>query len=733
MNDNEDYLERLLQQASVINNPDSALSRGVDLTQKERELNNETEHSLQNDDNAVSEIEKFNLNDEELSSSFSDADNSLEESELNDIDINSLLDGISDINSDLSESVELEVPDLGEIEDTLANLEENFEDLTDKTAETDDVPIEDLLFSEDNKFLSEDNNLLSEDNNMLSEEILDEKNEPAETLETPEEELDDIEKLLNSGFSGEIEMPEMPEITEEGEIPAVSEVSDESEVFENSEEVTDIKDNTAEDEVTDSGVLSDDAIEKLISQMNSEENSGETDEDQLNIDGLDSLEDVDFSESDIENLIDKASDVEDSQPAEELEIDLEDLAAFESEFGIYDKNAGETATDDALDEVDIGSLFDDDEKSDDDADIMSLLNDAVQKSEEEEASEEAEQETAKGKKTKDKKKKKEKKAKEKEEKPKKEKGKLGKFFEFLTKEDEPEENNLLGGDDSGDSLENGTGENKDINDAVDKEEDTKDKKKKKKDKKKKGKKGEKESNPDEESEGDESEDKKKAKKPKKEKKERKPLELDIDTGKPLSKRNVILIFVLCLSIMGAIILVVNLIPPMISNQKARDAFFREEYETTYQTFYGEKLNEADQAMFDKAEIVLKLQHKYDAYAAYINMNMRVEALDQLLQAVSKYDTWVIAAEANNFRDPFDKVYNKILTALSGEFGLSLSDAKEIILLPSDLEYSLKCYAIATGTEYIDPTLPMPSEFVPESLTPDSVEIKLEDKLNEEGN
>ena len=177
-----------------------------------------------------------------------------------------------------------------------------------------------------------------------------------------------------------------------------------------------------------------------------------------------------------------------------------------------------------------------------------------------------------------------------------------------------------------------------------------------------------------------------------------------------------------------LMLFIKLVPAMMNRETARKAYYKGDYETTYTALFGEKLSEGDQLLFDRSEIILKMSHKYDAFQSYNKMGMRTEALDQLLQAVARYEEWLYIAEVCGCKDAFDAEYAKVVTALSVTYDLTLDRAKEINAMPTDLEYSLMVESIANHTEYIDPNEPLPEPFVPE---PDPMEMNFEDVLPEE--
>lgn len=467
-------------------------------------------------------------------------------------------------------------------------------------------------------------------------------------------------------------------------------------------------------------------------------------------------ETVNLSADEIDKILADNEKIEPEQQGE-VAIDASDLDALSS-LGIYDKNdvSGgtiEPGTDEGLDEISsLLKTLDGNEApaTDENDEMLNLLNEAVSEQESKEAeeaayAENAERESAKekakaeeGKKAKKKKKKRKSEDTEEGETPKKENA-FTKLFAFLTQEEEEEaeEPDLLKPADAPtaegenaektENFEDVKGENKEILDELDAEgEDGKKKKKGKKGKKdKKGKKGKTAEVSEEGEEGDEGEGGEA--KPKKAKKERAPLILDIDTGKPLSKKNVRLIFIMAASLLVVIALIVLLIPGMILKGQARKAYYKGDYKTTYNLLYDEKLNDSDQIMFDRSEIILKISHKLDAFSAYNRMGMKVEALDQLLQGVANYESWLLEAEVCGAENTYLEVYQKVLNALLVSYNLSEQEAKAINALPTNLEYSLMCESIVNKTEYIDPTLPLPGPFIPPVEVPE-----YQDVLPEEG-
>ena len=315
----------------------------------------------------------------------------------------------------------------------------------------------------------------------------------------------------------------------------------------------------------------------------------------------------------------------------------------------------------------------------------------------EDTTEDAAQDEKKGKK------KKEKKVKEKKEKD----GKGGFFarlFNALTEEVAEDEISVP------EQAETGvTDENAKILSELDAEDDGKKKKKKKK--KKKGK----EDKEQPESEGTERDirektddaeegegDGKKAKKAKKPKREKKPKEkkeeIPEKPSKKLPKKRVRNTFILCLSILAAIIILAVFLNEHLLKKEARFAFDNADYETAYSDLYGMELSEQDKEIYDKSKTIMLLQRRVSSYENYMQLGMRAEALDSLIEGVRIYPDVMEKAEQYGVTDQVREQFDKIVEGL-GTFGLTKEDAQEISAYTSVVQYNMRIDSIANGTPY----------------------------------
>lgn len=289
-------------------------------------------------------------------------------------------------------------------------------------------------------------------------------------------------------------------------------------------------------------------------------------------------------------------------------------------------------------------------------------------------------------------------------------GFLGRLFEELVREEEePQEEEKNGGDsDAGESESGGN---------AGKKKGKKEKKKKEK-KNKKGKKGDPVSA---EEDSEETEDtKKKKKKPRKEKKKKeKPEESNVPKEKPvkvLSKKALFSLIALCATLIAAIILLSIFLTDYADIRNARNAFYAGNYEEVYELLYDKNRNQSDELLFNRANIVLMLQRRLDSYELNKKTGKEPEALDALLQGVSRYAE-LSSGETYGAVDELQALYQQILSRLDEDYGISEGEALEINTYDSET-YSQKVYLIINGGDaFASPeekeTAAAPADILPE--------------------
>ncbi len=278
-------------------------------------------------------------------------------------------------------------------------------------------------------------------------------------------------------------------------------------------------------------------------------------------------------------------------------------------------------------------------------------------------------------------------------------GLAARIMNFLLESDEDDEDPL-----AAEILADGVGEtgtvtdeNKELLDELSAE-DKKGKKKKKKDKKK-GKKGKEEEG--EEGAEDKKAQKKKEKKEKKEKKKKVAQEADLlaPPEKKLSKKKVMTVFVFCATLAACIMLVTTYLPTYMQKREAHAAYDHGNYGEVFLLLYDKERSEQDEILFQRSNLVLQMERKLKSYNNYVNLNMRLEALNALISGVDRYQRILPEAEKYNVVSEVSDSYTQILERLSTDFGVSEEQALEIIASEDDVTYSQKLEAIISGAFY----------------------------------
>lgn len=278
------------------------------------------------------------------------------------------------------------------------------------------------------------------------------------------------------------------------------------------------------------------------------------------------------------------------------------------------------------------------------------------------------------------------------EKKKSKKGIFSKLFTFLTEEEEeePDSEEIQLSD-----------ENKNILQELDKE-------KNKKKKGKKGKKGKTEETAEAAADGEETEEdsqkekprKGKEKKEKKAKKEKTPKVAEADAGgKKLTIKKILPVALLCLTLGMVIILTANIFGGYSAKMTAKEAYYQGDYQTCYQNLFGKDLDETERVMLGKSESILRIRLWIREYEVLKEEGSEAEALDSLIQSVNEYPTLFDYSTQWNAHSEVEELYAQILEILSSQYHLSQEQALEIAATENDADYSKKIYAIVEGNAY----------------------------------
>lgn len=194
---------------------------------------------------------------------------------------------------------------------------------------------------------------------------------------------------------------------------------------------------------------------------------------------------------------------------------------------------------------------------------------------------------------------------------------------------------------------------------------------------------------------------KKKKKPQKEKKKKEEKQPVLaEPSKKLPKKMIIRLFVLCFSLLAVILVVALFLPGVLQVQNARRQFYGGNYEEAYQSLTGQNLNESDQILLQKAEMIVRLERKADAYQAYRAAGDEEEALNALLEGVAYY--WQHDGEYDGLgiREDAEQAYTQLLVLLETEYSITEERAKELIALDS-ISYTYEIRSLV-GADAVPP-------------------------------
>ena len=114
--------------------------------------------------------------------------------------------------------------------------------------------------------------------------------------------------------------------------------------------------------------------------------------------------------------------------------------------------------------------------------------------------------------------------------------------------------------------------------------------------------------------------------------------------------------------------------------KAKNYFERQKYGLAYREIVGVEVKEKDEELESRIYTVMFVERQYEAYQNYVKMNRPDQALNALLIGLDKYDEYYEEAVELDIVSDIDYAKGEILTALQEVFGMSESDAKELIAL-----------------------------------------------------
>lgn len=210
------------------------------------------------------------------------------------------------------------------------------------------------------------------------------------------------------------------------------------------------------------------------------------------------------------------------------------------------------------------------------------------------------------------------------------------------------------------------------------------------------------------------EDKKKAKKkkekPAKEKKAKKvviaektPAEIEAErreAKRSIGTKGIVATLLVCASLLGLILVGTYFLPKQLSLIAARTAFYAQNYEEAAMRLKGQTLNESDQIMYEKANLLFGLEERYHQYEIYVDRGMNKEALNCLLQGVIACNKEEILAGQLGIETEWKLAKQQFVMALQNQYGLD-AETVEMICELRNPDYTVAVENIMAGRTYDD--------------------------------
>ena len=180
---------------------------------------------------------------------------------------------------------------------------------------------------------------------------------------------------------------------------------------------------------------------------------------------------------------------------------------------------------------------------------------------------------------------------------------------------------------------------------------------------------------------------------KKAEKESKIEEEELDHSK-INKKGATVVFVAFAAICAMIILGTNTFSYSASIGQAEDYLARRKYTKAYGAISGVDIKADDQELANKIKTIMYVNKEYDSYNNYYAIQYYAEALNSLLNGLTKYDVYLEQASELGVKSDLQYVKSQILEELQEKYNLDEEGAKKITGIEDQEKYSDKVFSIA---------------------------------------
>jgi hypothetical protein len=178
----------------------------------------------------------------------------------------------------------------------------------------------------------------------------------------------------------------------------------------------------------------------------------------------------------------------------------------------------------------------------------------------------------------------------------------------------------------------------------------------------------------------------KPKKPPKPKKEKPPKEKD--NTPPLPKGPVIMIVIMVASLAVLVMLGTNLLNYSSVVTQAKAAYTAQNYTESFKLLQGESIQKKDQELYNKLSTLAAVSSEYDSFLVFRNAGQEDVALDSLICSAGRYNLNLESAAEYGCQDELNALGDKIASALTEGYGISMDEAIGMYNQRNRTEYTI---------------------------------------------
>lgn len=138
-----------------------------------------------------------------------------------------------------------------------------------------------------------------------------------------------------------------------------------------------------------------------------------------------------------------------------------------------------------------------------------------------------------------------------------------------------------------------------------------------------------------------------------------------------------------------------------SLSQAENYFANGEFLQAYDTISNVNLKEDDEVLYRRIRICSQMQKEVRSYANYTTLGMKLEALDSLVKGIGYYDLNRAEAESLGVLGELNSLESQIAASLYNDFGISETQAREILSLQDQGEYTRRLQEIVSRIQVVE--------------------------------